>query len=543
MDLDLRNSSRDESGDDTPFFLRLPEALSPHEGGDTLVSPSSTRDLLIGEDFVVTSLRSSRNGDHGEANENEFLLKTPESLAYQMGRLSVTPLAGRKLGGELNSMTYPTATLSPPTFESLSVSSKNSRPPRIPNIRLRLSGEATTMSAPLPRAQSPSNNQQLLHPSPAAAGPAPPLPVHLHRRGRSVSDASVLSALTDGSSDYPPIPSQRGRRVGASPSWNPPGEGTHTNPDEVPRQTSAADRPIFGGMDINVPISLQQPILTDMEDMATFEDIEPLSAPTPRTALASPSTTGKKSTDTGDADRRRSVMSHATRFEVEAESLISKAMAELHQDDRTANIRTGQSVCSESLRDVWKPDFSKLKERRSSSLHGWFSIWCMTGLVLLFRFGHNVNEAEPVSWRAFLFTVALAVFTVYAVFFSLDGLALLLFRLPCNAGDVVVLTAPDENVCLEDSRAWIVERTGLFATTLRHCDTRVVATIPNQSLASQRILNLSRSGPAQVAVYLPLSLDTPHSKVLVSLMWVRCHSNFSFCLTICLSNRIGFFRS
>jgi hypothetical protein len=230
---------------------------------------------LFGEDFVNSSRRSGLNGRGGFDTEDtdHILTLSPE----QQPRLPFYDLSPSE------TMTPPSAshsqTLSPPPLiqhlENVSYSSRTTsqinhssnnnnshRPPRAPGQIARFSShsvEGTVTSAF------------------AAHLSKPPvvLPRH-HRRASSAGDASFLSALTDASfeapngndlllprGDFTKQQHQEDRRLGhrRNASWDP----------TVESQLHGEVR----GMNIDVPVALQQPILSDFSlqmDQARIPD-------------------------------------------------------------------------------------------------------------------------------------------------------------------------------------------------------------------------------------------------------------------------------
>jgi Mechanosensitive ion channel len=269
LDQEANLVSRDESLDETPFFLHLEDASSPH-GGSNLLSPSSIPDNLIGEDFLLTSARSFPGEEVGGmlgSNSDEVvlqtLLHTPSNRPPRSSSLgsSISPHASDSAGRQRDIEYEVSPYRAQGVFESsaLSHGSKSSlRPPRIPNAALRLPGFGGEGSAQtLPRgpgsAVLASNPPTASHSSvygSVTRDPSPPLlgaVTQLHRR--AASETSFLSALTDVSTDYVHLPIAR-----SFDNHEPSSEFLY------PRRM---DDTIQGNIEVHIPLSLQQPILMD----------------------------------------------------------------------------------------------------------------------------------------------------------------------------------------------------------------------------------------------------------------------------------------
>jgi len=83
-----------------------------------------------------------------------------------------------------------------------------------------------------------------------------------------------------------------------------------------------------------------------------------------------------------------------------------------------------------------------------------------------------------------------------------------LVRKPYDIGDKVSFVSPDAPVSNSGPiSGWIVENVNLYTTTVRLGSTREYATFTNGSLSNSRIVNLKRSGKANIYMYLKFTID------------------------------------
>jgi hypothetical protein len=275
------SSSRPSSGRTDQDFLFTPSMLSE---ATTPPSVTHNRSLspppLNGESFSWASAATSKREEAVSASRPSSA-PTDQDFIFSPSVLSeaTTPPS------------VPQApSLSPPPLNGENVSwasaaTSKRRPPRAPNVNLRFGGGSTGGGIPKPH----------------------------HKRALSGGDASFLSALTD--SDYEVWgEASRGNMQHQQPS--------HTRHISWDQQENFST-PEVRGMDIDISLDLQQPILDDVLDIDPSEDDDesqkPVDQPVP-----------KESRDPAVSLRQRHLLtlSESKEFEAEAETLILKLLEE-----------------------------------------------------------------------------------------------------------------------------------------------------------------------------------------------------------------------
>lgn len=88
----------------------------------------------------------------------------------------------------------------------------------------------------------------------------------------------------------------------------------------------------------------------------------------------------------------------------------------------------------------------------------------------------------------------------------------ILVHAPYGVGDRVHFSYPFSDTSIDGSSGWIVEKAGLFTTSLYWGATNERCTIKNGALANLRVINSNRSPNAQLFVFLNFAMDTPYEK-------------------------------
>ena len=82
-----------------------------------------------------------------------------------------------------------------------------------------------------------------------------------------------------------------------------------------------------------------------------------------------------------------------------------------------------------------------------------------------------------------------------------------------GVGDRIHFSRPDQPTSIDGSASWIIEKVGLFSTSVFWAATNERATIANSAIASMRVINGARSPHAQIFVNMKFAIDTPYEKI------------------------------
>jgi hypothetical protein len=278
------SSSRPSTGPTDQDFLFSPSMLSE---ATTPPSVPQTRSLsppqLNGEIFSWASATTSKQEEIVSASRPSSA-PTDQDFIFSPSMLSeaTTPPSVQQV-----------PSLSPPPLNGENVSwasaaTSKRRPPRAPNVNLRFGG-GSTGGGGIPKQQS-----------------------H-HKRALSGGDASFLSALTD--SDYEVgVEASRGNLQHQQPSHT-----RHISWDQ--QETFLA--PEVRGMDIDIDMDLQQPILDDVLDIDASDDRDEVQKP-----VEQPLPKGSRDPPVSLKHEHLRKLSELKEFEAEAETLILKSLEE-----------------------------------------------------------------------------------------------------------------------------------------------------------------------------------------------------------------------
>jgi hypothetical protein len=287
---DIVSSSRPSSAPTDQDFLFSPSMLSEATTPPSVPqAPSLSPPPLNAETFSWASAATSKRGDFASSSRPSSAPKD-QDFFFSPSMLS-------------EATTPPSApqapSLSPPPLNGENVSwasaaTSKRRPPRAPNVNLRFGGGST-------------------------GGGIPKQPQAHHNRALSGGDASFLSALTD--SDYEVgVEASRGNL-----QHQPSSHTRHISWDQ--QETFLA--PEVRGMDIDISMDLQQPILDDALDIDPCDDLDevqkPVEQPLPKGSIDPPVCL------TQDHLLKLSEMKE---FEAEAETLILKSLEEESASER-----------------------------------------------------------------------------------------------------------------------------------------------------------------------------------------------------------------
>jgi hypothetical protein len=277
------SSSRPSSGPTDQDFLFSPSMLSEATTPPSVQHiPSLSPPPLNGENFSWASPATSKREEIISTNRpssapiNQDFIFSPSMLSEATTPPSVQPIPS----------------LSPPPLNGENVSwasaaTSKRRPPRAPNVNLRFGGGST--GGGIPKQQS-----------------------H-HNRALSGGDASFLSALTD--TDYEVgLEASRGNMQHQQPS--------HTRHISWDQQENFP-APEVRGMDIDIALELQQPILDDVLDIDPSEDHDEVQKP-----VEQPVRKGSRDRPVSLRKTHLLELLEFKEFEAEAETLILKSLEE-----------------------------------------------------------------------------------------------------------------------------------------------------------------------------------------------------------------------
>ena len=382
---DPRNLSHEsEDLEDTAFFRFSSSAddliVSPlgNYGSSPLRAMSSNS--LYGEDIV-------NSGGHAFLNSDD-LVSPSEFSEAGIENASTPPSRATNMS------------LSPPPLhgETMSYSSKansRSRPPRIPANTARSTGGGTHPPKQQPHSTSISHQQQSL------------LTTHVrgnsHVRGGSIGDASMMSALTDGSFE-PELP----RHLPQPVSHNAANRSPTSMNIEV--RSSTVDPTLT-----SVPPALQQPVLSDLEERTPPASLKVFPSP-------------KSSTPYSGSHRIPSsplVPDSLSPIQNEAVSLIAEAMKE--QASHSNEIRLAFTTSDHVAKEPEQLNVSAL--RRLSSLlelleneNGLVSPKTLKRTFeFLMKVPQNAKRNRPIPSRWFFLEIGPVI--VYVVFLLSDYLS------------------------------------------------------------------------------------------------------------------------